>query len=94
MSAHTSDVTLSPLRSRRWEPGGQGIKAVSAGVECGACGVECEAVWATHSYRCPKCGATAPGCRSNILFKVCALLAGHDGEHESPSGTGWRDGAR
>lgn len=88
MSHTANDFTPSPLRSRRWEPGYQGRKTVLAGVECTRCGVESDARWG-QGYRCPKCGAEAKGCPSTLSFKACTLLAGHEGDHESPSGTTW-----
>lgn len=88
MNHTANDFGPSPLRSRRWEPGGPGRKTVLAGVECTRCGVECDALWA-QGYRCPKCGARANACPSTLSFKACALAAGHDGDHESPSGTTW-----
>lgn len=90
MSHTASDFTREPpLVSRRWRPASREERGCTAGADCSACKVPCEAIWG-YGWRCPKCGAKARGCGDVYGFKACELLAGHNGDHESPSGSSWK----
>lgn len=87
----------SPLRSRRWFCGGREIKGHRAGADCSACQRPCVPAdlpnegkpgWYTV-WQCQGCGAQAEVCGDSYGLKACELLKGHEGNHESPSGTSW-----
>jgi hypothetical protein len=81
------------LRARRWAPaqwiGHRRISGeTSTGCDCPVCNVQCEPLFG-FGYRCPRCGLKGESCGSTYGFKACELPHGHDGDHESPSGTTW-----